>query len=59
MSLLLMERSTQLLASEMQAVNNAEGKSKEAASAHMLSCISHYCSENVCADRPFDKGMKS
>ena len=50
MSLLLIERSTQFFASEMQAVNKAEGKSKEAASAHMLSCISHDRLKKVYAD---------
>lgn len=38
-SLLFEERSIQFFASEMQAVRSQEGKSKEAASAHMLSCI--------------------
>ena len=37
-SLLVIERSIQDFASEMQAVRSQEGKSKEAASAHKLSC---------------------
>jgi hypothetical protein len=37
-SLLVTERSIQDFASEMQAVRSQEGKSKEAASAHKLSC---------------------
>lgn len=38
-SLLAIERSIQFFASEIQAVRSQEGKSKEAASAHKLSCI--------------------
>lgn len=37
-----MERSIQFLASEIQAVRSQEVKSKEAASAHMLSCKTIY-----------------
>lgn len=38
-SILAVERSIQFFASEMQAFRSQEGKSKEAASAHKLSCI--------------------
>ena len=38
-SLLAIERSTQFFASEMQDVRIPEGRSKDAASAHKLSCI--------------------
>jgi hypothetical protein len=38
-SLLAVESSIQFFASEMQALRSQEGKSKEAASAHKLSCI--------------------
>lgn len=53
-SLLAIERSTQVFASEIQAVRRLEGRSKEAASAHKPSCtyrISSIC-QYLCASSP-------